>query len=82
MTKDDMKKLFLALTMLPMLVQGQTLEECQQAAEKNYPLIQQISHVFISQLSAFERHEESVFIAGLHFVRRHFERDLISPGFA
>ena len=41
MPKDDMKKLFLALTMLPMLVQGQTLEECQQAAEKNYPLIQQ-----------------------------------------
>ena len=41
MTKDDMKKLVLALTMLPMLVQGQTLEECQQAAEKNYPLIQQ-----------------------------------------
>ena len=41
MTKDGMKKLFLALTMLPMLVQGQTLEECQQAAEKNYPLIQQ-----------------------------------------
>ena len=41
MTKDDMKKLFLALTMLPMLVQGQTLDECQQAAEKNYPLIQQ-----------------------------------------
>ena len=41
MTKDDMKKLFLALTMLPMLGQGQTLEECQQAAEKNYPLIQQ-----------------------------------------
>ena len=36
-----MKKLFLVLTMLPMLVQGQTLEECQQAAEKNYPLIQQ-----------------------------------------
>lgn len=27
--------------MLPMLVHGQTLEECQQAAEKNYPLIQQ-----------------------------------------
>ena len=36
-----MKKLFLVLTMLPMLVHGQTLEECQQAAEKNYPLIQQ-----------------------------------------
>ena len=27
--------------MLPMLVQGQTLEECQQAAEKNYPQIRQ-----------------------------------------
>ena len=35
-----MKKLVLGLTMLPMLVLGQTLEECQQAAEKNYPLIQ------------------------------------------
>ena len=39
--KDDMKKLVLALTMLPMLALGQTLEECQQAAEKNYPLIRQ-----------------------------------------
>ena len=36
-----MKKLILGLTMLPILAQGQTLEECQQAAEKNYPLIQQ-----------------------------------------
>ena len=36
-----MKKLVLALAMLPMLALGQTLEECQQAAEKNYPLIQQ-----------------------------------------
>ena len=36
-----MKKLVLALTMLPMLVHGQTLEECQQAAEKNYPQIRQ-----------------------------------------
>ena len=27
--------------MLPMPALGQTLEECQQAAEKNYPLIQQ-----------------------------------------
>ena len=36
-----MKKLVLALTMLPMLALGQTLDECQQAAEKNYPLIQQ-----------------------------------------
>ena len=37
----NMKKLFLVLTMLPMLAQGQTLDDCQQAAEKNYPLIQQ-----------------------------------------
>ena len=36
-----MKKLVLSLTMLPMLAQGQTLDDCQQAAEKNYPLIQQ-----------------------------------------
>ena len=36
-----MKKLVLGLTMLPMLALGQTLEECQQAAEKNYPLIRQ-----------------------------------------
>ena len=36
-----MKKLVLGLTMLPMLAQGQTLDDCQQAAEKNYPLIQQ-----------------------------------------
>ena len=27
--------------MLPMMAQGQTLEECQQAAEQNYPLIRQ-----------------------------------------
>ena len=37
----DMKNLVLALTMLPMMALGQTLEECQQAAEKNYPLIRQ-----------------------------------------
>ena len=36
-----MKKLVLALAMLPMLALGQTLEDCQLAAEKNYPLIQQ-----------------------------------------
>ena len=36
-----MKKLVLGLVMLPMLAFGQTLDECQQAAEKNYPLIQQ-----------------------------------------
>ena len=29
------------LLMLPMLALGQTLDECQQAAENNYPLIQQ-----------------------------------------
>ncbi len=39
--KKDMKKLVLGLMMLPVLAQGQTLEECQQAAENNYPLIQQ-----------------------------------------
>ena len=39
--KTDMKKLVLGLTMLPLLALGQTLEECQQAAERNYPLIQQ-----------------------------------------
>ena len=39
--KTDMKKLVFGLTMLPLLALGQTLEECQQAAERNYPLIQQ-----------------------------------------
>ena len=33
--------LFIALAMLPLLGIGQTLEECQQAAERNYPLIAQ-----------------------------------------
>ena len=36
-----MKKLILGLVMLPMLAIGQTLDDCQQAAEKNYPLIRQ-----------------------------------------
>ena len=36
-----MKKLFLSLKILPMMVTAQTLEECQQAAERNYPLIRQ-----------------------------------------
>ena len=36
-----MKKLILGLMMLPMLAIGQTLDDCQQAAEKNYPLIRQ-----------------------------------------
>ena len=36
-----MKTFVLALTMLPVLAMGQTLDECQQAAERNYPLIRQ-----------------------------------------
>ena len=36
-----MKRLFVAMILLPLLAQGQTLEECQQAAERNYPLISQ-----------------------------------------
>jgi len=36
-----MKKLVICLTMLPVMAWGQTLEDCQLAAEKNYPLIQQ-----------------------------------------
>ncbi len=36
-----MKKLFWGLMMLPLMVTAQTLEECQQAAERNYPLIRQ-----------------------------------------
>ena len=35
-----MKKLWIFM-LLPLAVQGQTLEECQQAAERNYPLIRQ-----------------------------------------
>ena len=35
-----MKKLLIVM-MLPMMAQAQTLEECQQAAERNYPLIRQ-----------------------------------------
>ena len=35
-----MKKLLIVM-MLPLVSYGQTLEECQQAAEKNYPLIRQ-----------------------------------------
>ena len=36
-----MRKVFLGLILLPMMVLGQTLKECQQAAERNYPLIRQ-----------------------------------------
>lgn len=34
-----MKKIFLGLFMLPVMMQAQTLEECQQAAEQHYPQI-------------------------------------------
>ena len=36
-----MRKIILGLLMLPIIAQAQTLEACQQAAERNYPLIQQ-----------------------------------------
>ena len=39
----DMRRLIWALLLLPMMVQAQTLEECQRAAEKNYPLIRKYS---------------------------------------
>ena len=37
----EMKIFLIGLMMLPMVALGQTLEECQQAAEQNYPLISQ-----------------------------------------
>jgi outer membrane protein TolC len=36
-----MKKFLLSLVMLPVVAMAQTIEECQQAAERNYPLIRQ-----------------------------------------
>ena len=36
-----MRKCFFILVMLSLVVQAQTLEQCQQAAEENYPLIRQ-----------------------------------------
>ncbi len=36
-----MRKLLFIFMTLPLAVQGQTLQECQQAAERNYPLIRQ-----------------------------------------
>ena len=36
-----MRSIILGLLMLPMMAQAQTLEECQLAAERNYPLIRQ-----------------------------------------
>ena len=42
MQRDMMKKLLIiAMAWLPFLTAGQTLEECQRAAERNYPLIAQ-----------------------------------------
>jgi len=35
------RKIMLSLVMLPTAIMAQTLEECQQAAERNYPLIKQ-----------------------------------------
>ena len=36
-----MKKLFVIMVLLPVMAGAQSLEECQQAAERNYPLIRQ-----------------------------------------
>ena len=36
-----MRKKIWILMMLPAMAQAQTLEECQRAAEQNYPLIRQ-----------------------------------------
>jgi outer membrane protein TolC len=36
-----MRRIILGLMMLPMITQGQSLDQCQQAAEQNYPLIRQ-----------------------------------------
>ena len=38
---DTMKKLLAIMMLLPIMAGAQTLEECQQAAERNYPLIRQ-----------------------------------------
>ena len=37
----NMRKIICILMMLPAMAQAQTLEECQRAAEQNYPLIRQ-----------------------------------------
>ena len=36
-----MRRIILGLILLPMIAQGQTLDECHQAAERNYPMIRQ-----------------------------------------
>ena len=40
-TTMNKRKIMLSLVMLPTAIMAQTLEECQQAAERNYPLIKQ-----------------------------------------
>lgn len=40
-TTMNKRKIMLSLVMLPTVILAQTLEECQQAAERNYPLIKQ-----------------------------------------
>ena len=40
-TTMNKRKIMLSLVMLPTVIMAQTLEECQQAAERNYPLIKQ-----------------------------------------
>ena len=36
-----MRRIILGLVIIPLSLQAQTLEECQRAAERNYPLIRQ-----------------------------------------
>ena len=36
-----MRRIILLFTIIPVMAQAQTLEQCQQAAERNFPLIQQ-----------------------------------------
>lgn len=36
-----MRRVILGLVIIPLSLQAQTLEECQHAAERNYPLIRQ-----------------------------------------
>ena len=36
-----MRRIILLFVMIPIMAQAQTLEQCQQAAERNYPLIRQ-----------------------------------------
>ena len=61
-----MKKLFLGLMMLPLMVTAQTFEECQQAAERNYPLIRQYGLIektatYQSDVVAFPEQMQAVY---------------------